>query len=598
MDQFTQTLRHTRSLRKYYIAIALFGVLTALLNQATPFVIRSLIDKVSMSDGSGEGFTFEVGMLVAAALALRLGITVIDNINGYVGDMMAVRLRKLLSDRYYERLMQMPLRYFDDELSGTIIGRLERSIETISTFFKQVSNLFLQILLTALMSLAIVAYYAWEVAAVVLLLFPIYSYFTKLSSKLWLVTQEKILELQNGANGRFGEVVAQMRVVRSFTSERAERKRFSKSFTEMIGLTKNQSRKWHYLDVARRSTMDILLSLTIAFIIYRGFQGSLSLGEIFLLFSLSEQMVRPLTFISFLVDNYQRMVSASKDYFEIMDFDLTSSNESNVNLRDRNSFESGAGDISFKNLSFSYNKGEKVLSKITFDVPAGSHVALVGESGGGKSTITGLMQGFYSPTSGTIKIDSQDIQKVNRRELLGSIGVVFQEPVLFSGSIAENIRYGAPDATDAEVKKAAKAANAHDFIMKLKKGYASEIGERGVKLSGGQKQRISIARAILKDPQILILDEATSSLDSKSEQLVQNALNALMKGRTTLMIAHRLSTIAAVDTIVTLKDGRVDEIGSPAALAKTKGVYASLLKLQNLDEEELKKQLAEYDLVG
>jgi ATP-binding cassette subfamily B protein len=221
----------------------------------------------------------------------------------------------------------------------------------------------------------------------------------------------------------------------------------------------------------------------------------------------------------------------------------------------------------------------------------------VGESGEGKTTITSLLLRLYRPDSGVIAIDGTDISRVTQQSLREQIGVVFQDPSLFSGTIYENIAYANPKATREQVEAASKAANAHEFIEKFDKGYDSEIGERGLKLSGGQKQRIAIARALLKDAPILILDEATSSLDNKSELLVQEALERLMKNRTTIIIAHRLSTIRNVDQIVTLKNGRIDEIGTPRRLARSGGIYARLLNLsRQTSAEHVKKTLQEFDL--
>jgi ATP-binding cassette subfamily B protein len=238
-----------------------------------------------------------------------------------------------------------------------------------------------------------------------------------------------------------------------------------------------------------------------------------------------------------------------------------------------------------------------VLRGIDFTVKADSKVALVGESGEGKSTLTNLLLRLYDLNDGTITIDGQNIHDVTQASLRSNIGIVFQEPALFSGTVHENIAYARPGASKEDVETAARAANAHEFVEKFEKGYETEIGERGLKLSGGQKQRIAIARALLKDAPILILDEATSSLDSKSEHMVQQALDRLMKGRTTLIIAHRLSTIQNVDQIITLKNGRVNETGTPAELAKTKGIYAELLNLQQKGAtEQGKKKLKQYDI--
>ena len=254
------------------------------------------------------------------------------------------------------------------------------------------------------------------------------------------------------------------------------------------------------------------------------------------------------------------------------------------------------GGIKFDDVSFGYTGGSEVLHDISFSISAGESVALVGESGGGKTTISNLLMRLYDSDSGRIEIDSQDISKYSRTSVRDSVATVFQDAALFSGTIRENIAYAKPDASDKQVEAAAKAANAYDFIKKLSKGFDTEIGERGIKLSGGQKQRISIARAVLKNAPILILDEATSSLDSRAEKQVQDALDVLMKNRTTLIIAHRLSTIASVDHIVTLKDGGVDEVGTPVELAKSGGIYSQLLKLQLGSTEKAREQLAEFDI--
>jgi len=284
----------------------------------------------------------------------------------------------------------------------------------------------------------------------------------------------------------------------------------------------------------------------------------------------------------------------SKDYFEIM-----SIKPSITDKPDAAALHVGKGEVVFQDVRFGYEGGEHVLRGVDFRVAPGSKLALVGESGEGKTTITNILLRLYEVGGGTVAIDDQSISDVTQASLHESIGVVFQEPALFSGTIRENIAYSNPQATQEVIEHAARAANAHDFIMKFAKGYDSQIGERGLKLSGGQKQRIAIARALLKDAPILILDEATSSLDTKSERAVQEALQHLMHNRTTLIIAHRLSTISHVDQIVTLSGGRIAESGTPAELEKTDGIYAKLLALQQLAPGTTKdKRLKAFDIAG
>ncbi len=295
--------------------------------------------------------------------------------------------------------------------------------------------------------------------------------------------------------------------------------------------------------------------------------------------------------MSFLVDRTQRAIADSKDYFEAMEVEaevLDDAKAKKLAVR--------ISEIDFNDVSFAYEEGQPVLKRVSFNVEPGSKLALVGESGEGKTTISNLLLRLYDPTDGKILIDSQNVKEVTQRSLRENIAVVFQDPTLFSGTVRENVAYGRPSASQKNVEAAAKAANAWAFIQKLPQGLDTLVGERGMKLSGGQKQRIAIARAILKDAPILILDEATSSLDSKAEHEVQLALEKLMQGRTTIIIAHRLSTIAEVDKIVTLKNGQVDEVGSPAELSKTEGIYAQLLALQNRTDATTKKKLKAYEI--
>jgi ATP-binding cassette subfamily B protein len=297
--------------------------------------------------------------------------------------------------------------------------------------------------------------------------------------------------------------------------------------------------------------------------------------------------------MSFLVDRTQRAIADSKEYFKAMDEmpEITDSPGAKT-LKVKHS------ELEFKGVDFSYDENQPVLSEVSFIVKPGSKAALVGESGEGKTTISNLLLRLYEPIGGSIEIDGQDINNVTQKSLRQNIAVVFQDPALFSGTVRENIAYGKPSAKSKDIESAAKAANAWTFIQKLPDGLDTLVGERGVKLSGGQKQRIAIARAILKDAPILILDEATSSLDSKAEAEVQKALEALMEGRTTVIIAHRLSTIAGVDQIITLKNGRIDEVGTPADLAKTGGIYSQLLALQNHTDAKTKKKLKEYEIAS
>lgn len=349
-------------------------------------------------------------------------------------------------------------------------------------------------------------------------------------------------------------------------------------------MTGVQSRWWHLMDVARRGALNLIFFGIYALIFVQTAQGAWTLGVMVLLLQLVAMARQPVQMMSFLVDASQRAVAGTRDYFVVMDEApgapaTLATPVAEGFVRPAWPVVAGAPAIEFDHVTFGYDEASDVLRDVTFSVAAGERVAFVGESGGGKTTLVNLLLGLYRPDTGHIRLFGTDVAGVGARELRCQIGVVFQDASLFSGTIRDNITYGRPDAPDAEVL-AARRANAHEFVARPEQGYAAQIGERGIKLSGGQKQRIAVARATLKDAPILVLDEATERARPKSERLVQAGLDELMNDRTSLIIAHRLSTISTVDRIVTLADGRVDEIGTPAELARSGGIYAELLALQ------------------
>lgn len=592
MREMLRIIRYSKKLWPYYLGIAVFVIIISLLNLVTPFITKGLVDGLTTKFSGGEvSFNYFLLLLGIMLLANIIG-TLLSNLNGYLGDNMAAKLNSLLSERYFEHLMSLPISYYDNELTGKITARLERSIATISTLMQALSNNFVQFFLTTAITLVVIAIYSWPVALLLVVIFPTYIWITHLSSKSWQKSQEGINKDLDVANGRFVESITQVRVVKSFVTELREVSFFKGRRRSIESQTKRQSKKWHKYDIVRRLILDLIFFGIYLVIIGQAFMGQYGLGTVVLLITLVLQAQLPLFGSSFIIDSLQRASSGSKDYFEIMN-----TKASIVDSDDAKALKVDEGKVEYRTVDFSYQQGSSVLKDISFTIEPGKKLALVGESGEGKSTLANLLLRFYELNSGYIYIDGQDISSVTQRSLRDAIGVVFQDPLLFSGTVRENIAYANVKVAEKQIIEAAKAANAYDFIKKLPDGLDTEIGERGVKLSGGQKQRIAIARAILKNPRILILDEATSSLDSKAEHEVQIALERLMKDRTTMIIAHRLSTISGVDTIVGLKNGRVAEIGSPDELARKKGIYAELLKLQTLSQtEEGRAKLKRYDL--
>nr|WP_276548136.1 ABC transporter ATP-binding protein [Brachybacterium muris] len=592
--------RFTRELTPLYLAIILCSVLTAVAGLAVPFLIGNATDAIAAGIG-GQTTTeqaLRTALLMAGALLLaELASTVISNIGGWYGDVMSNRMRTMLSVRYYDKLLHLPQRWFDNEITGTVVARLNRSITEITNFAKMFSNSFATMLITTAAVLVISAWYAWPLALLLIIVFPVYVWLTALTSVKWQRLEGEKNEQIDIASGRFAEVIGQIRVVKSFVAERAELDDFTRRFWSTDRITREQSRHWHGMDMARRAVLNIVFFGIYAIIFWQTAAGEFSIGTMVLLIQLMTMARQPVQNMSFVIDTAQHAIAGSKDYFRVMETEVDQRMLTTGEDPAKHVVEpvAGAPAIRFDDVHFAYEDGEDVLHAIDFAVSRGEKVALVGESGGGKSTIVNLLLGLYSPREGTVEVAGHDVEQLPLDVLRSRIGVVFQDASLFSGTIRENIAYGRPGATDEEIRDAARRANADAFIERFAGGYEQIIGERGLRLSGGQRQRIAVARAILKDAPILVLDEATSALDTKAERQVQAGLDELMRGRSSLIIAHRLSTIAGVDRIITLDDGRIDEIGSPAELAASGGIYAQLLQLQSAGNT---KQLARFDITG
>lgn len=589
MKNIWRIVRFTSQLWPFYAAISLFTVLLALMGVLLPLLTGFAIDQLQ----HGKHADLHYLILIASGIfLLDFFSNIFANISGYIGDQLNVRLSYYLSHRYYEHLLSLQQQFYDTELTGKIINRLNRSITQITNFFAFVTNNFLQLIFTTIFTLSVAFHYSWQVGLLLSSLYPIYILLTVRSSPKWQKYQTRKNANLDIANGRFAEVISQVKVVKTYLQEKRELSLFDSHYKNVIAINKPQSKHWHVNDIYRRTVLNVIFFAVYLLIFVQAVHGQLSPGNVVTLILFSAQIRIPIFTISFMVDNFQRAVADSRDYFEIMEVKPSIDDQPNVK-----ELKLTKADVAFSNVVFGYDD-QKVLKGVTFELKPGTKTALVGESGEGKTTITSLLLRLYTLNSGIITIDGQDISHVSQLSLRQNVAVVFQEPALFSGTVRENISYANPSATEEQIVAAARAANAHEFITKFEKGYDSEIGERGLKLSGGQKQRLAIARALLKNAPILVLDEATSSLDSKSERMVQEALERLMRGRTTLIIAHRLSTIQAVDQIVTIRSGKVDETGSPAELAASGGIYAQLLALQTGATEANKKKLQAYELKG
>lgn len=593
MQDIWRIVRFTKELWRYYLGVSIFAILVASMSQIQPLLTKPAIDQMTKLVQGQHADVKLVAVLAVLIFLSDVGQTLFSNFGGYIGDVLSARLLQLMSERYYEHVLSLSQRYFDTELSGKIINRMNRGISQITNFMQMLSNNFLQFIFSTVFTLVIVWHYSWQVALMLFALYPIFIGLTIRTSGKWRKWQKTINEEQDIASGRFAEAVGQVRVVKSFLQEMRELSFFRTRYDTVVDTTKPQSKFWHRQDVIRRLVLNIIFLGVFVFTFVEAARGVYSISTMVLLIQYALLIRIPIFSISFLVDQTQRAVANTHDYFEVIDEKLEI-----ADTPDKVALQVKRGEIIFDHVQFGYDKESLVLKDVDFIVKPDTKVALVGESGEGKTTLTNLLLRLYEVNSGQILIDGTNINDVTQASLREHIGVVFQEPALFSGTVRENISYARPNASDDEIQTAARAANAHEFISKFEQGYDTEIGERGIKLSGGQKQRIAIARALLKNAPILILDEATSSLDSKSEHMVQEALERLMKGRTTLIIAHRLSTIQNVDQIVTLQNGKVDEVGPPEKLARSGGIYAQLLKLQQGHTAAGEKKLKAYEIAA
>ena len=476
-------------------------------------------------------------------------------------------------DLYY-RILRMSAAFFDQNKSGSIVSRLTSDIElTQNLVGSALTNIWMD-----LVSLFLILYFLvridMRVMLIALVTFPIYLYFfRKLRTQIKDTTRQVQEEISVMA-GNVQEKVAGSRVVHAFTQEKSEEKNFYQDANQVLSMTMRRV----YLQGLNQTTSGLIVQLAPLIVMmyggYRVIEETLTVGELVAVGMYLTPLYTPLQRFSELNVVFANAMAALDRVFEVMDMQ--------PEIRDKPGaikLDTVKGYVEFNDVDFTYqniDRAGSVLRGINFKVEPGHKVALVGPSGAGKSTITSLIPRFYDVDSGCICIDGQDVRDVKLKSLRRHVGMVLQTPILFSGTIIDNIRYGKPEATKKEIIAAAKAANAYDFILDLPDGFHTEVGEGGSFLSGGQRQRVTIARAFLKNPKILILDEATSSLDSESEKLIQAALERLMEDKTTFVIAHRLSTIEHADQILVLENGRIVETGTHDQLLYGEGVYQRL----------------------
>lgn len=558
------------------LAIALLAlIVSSALNLVFPSVIQGVVDSVLQARDLQLLDTITITLI--ALFLLRAITTLIETYQlNFVGERVVVDLRKQL----YEHLQTLSLKFFTERRVGELMSRLSSDVTVMRTALTNNVNALLGQVLTLVGALVLMVLLNWQLTLFIVVLIPLIVALGFIMGYYMQRISTRVQDALAGATVVAEEVMQNIREVKTFVREDYEVNRYSSAIERAFRASLELVR----LRAVFGSVMAFIAFGSLALFLWFGgrevLEGRLTAGELIAFLVYGITVGGSFAGLVGLYSQFQEAIGATKRVFQIMDSVPTVQDAPHAKTLAHTS-----GRITFEHVYFRYDERQEVLRDIHLDIAPGEIVALVGPSGAGKSTMFNLIPRFYDVEDGQLCIDGEDVRQLTQKSLRQQIGIVPQETLLFGGTIRENILYGRLDASDDELVAAAKAANAHDFIMELPDGYETIVGERGVRLSGGQRQRVAIARAILKNPRILLLDEATSSLDNESEHLVQEALGRLMQNRTTVIIAHRLSTIRIAHRIAVLEKGQIVELGTHDELMAKEGLYAKLYEMQFREQD-------------
>ena len=478
----------------------------------------------------------------------------------------------------FSKLTNQTLFFHSNKFGGSLVSQTNKLVGAVESFWDTIIWSVLPLVVSLVGSIIVLSTLLWQYALFLLIFSIVFSIVVYYGSKPMAKLTKKEAKASNKLNGQLADVISNVLAVKSSGAEATEQKFFAKTVSSWRNSSLDVMRGFLKVSTVYSSINMVIKIGAIAFAVYAAQNDLVSVASVYLIITYTGSVAHELWNMNGIMRNYNRIIGNANDMVEILQTPTTLIDKSDLKLKVTN------GEISMDKITFTHDEGQgdTLFHDFSLDIKPGEKIGLVGASGSGKTTLTKLLLRFADIDSGKITIDGQDISEVTQASLRAKIAYVPQEPLLFHRSVRENIAYGRPDATDAEIEEAAKKAGAYDFIVGLKDGFDTMVGERGIKLSGGQRQRVAIARAILKDAPILVLDEATSALDSESEALIQKSLETLMENRTSIVIAHRLSTIAKLDRIIVLKDGKIVEDGSHDELInKKRGVYAKLWARQS-----------------
>jgi len=577
-SQFARLLTYVRPYWRW-MTVAIFAlIVSSLLGLALPLVVRNLVDYVFINKDFADLNRVTLGLLVVFVFQ-SLFTFVQQMALAYTGEHAVADIRVDV----FTHLQALPLSFYAERRTGELVSRVTNDVALLQQSMTWNLVILLRQIITIIGAAALLFWLDWRLTLLILLVVPVITL-----SMVWLGSrirqasvgvQDALAEVANSAE----ETTRGVRIVKSFAREPYEIGRFTQRVMALYEAAMRRAR----INAMLAPLIGFIASVTITAILYYGgsqvILGNLSPGDLIAYLIYTVMVASPIAVMADLYGQFQAAIGASQRLFELLERPSEI-----VDMPDAKVLPPVVGEVIFENVSFQYTTAIDVINDVSFGARPGQLIALVGPSGAGKSTLVNLIPRFYDVVAGRITIDGCDVREVTMKSLREQIGLVPQETILFSGSVLDNIRYGRLEATREEIEAAAAAANAHRFIIEdLADGYDTAVGEHGVKLSGGQRQRIAIARAILKDPCILILDEATSSLDSESESLVQDALERLMRGRTSFVIAHRLSTVLNADWILVMNKGEIVEQGTHTSLLlNTHGLYSRLYHRQFAVNEE------------